>query len=191
MFTPAMVRHRKNLRDTVTDTYPNMKPDDVFDRIRKPGSAFIEWMDLEQVCEKANCPAAVLEDLFAPYGTKALVVTKAQWEKFLNEGFPVYKSSGEAAALCDRHKFLLVKFIMGMKTKFGATIGEQWNASLARNPPNTINTILRISALCHLFQNMNWPFAPGEFVDALFAFYGEKVEELTYAQFSALFNAFS
>jgi hypothetical protein len=68
---------------------------------------------------------------------------------------------------------------------------QRWNAAVARNPPNTLKTQLKVSALCRLFENMTLPFSVSDFLDALFLFYEVRVEVTTFAQFRSLLNAFS
>lgn len=192
MYTPGVTRHRKNLRQAICQSFPGKEPEDLFMTICKQNSIqFINMAALEPFCQKASVPAAVLHNIFAPYGTKDVLVTREQWVKFINDDFPDYENTFKAPTqLTDKQSFILTKFLGVLKTKFGATLSARWNSALARNPPNTLNTTLRISALVHLFNVMNLPFSNADFVDAIFAFYGEKVEGISFAQFGQLFDAF-
>ena len=189
MFTPGVTRHRDNVRQQINDAFPNVKPEDIFERVKKPGSQFIELYDLEPYCEKANCPAAAVQNVFAPYGTKNMLITQAQWVNFMKQGFPLHQDSPVTAPLDERQRFLLTKFVQSLQIKFGRSMGDKWNAALLRNPPDAVNTSLKLSALCQLFENMNLPFTVSEFIDALFIFYGEKIDSISKVQFGDLFSA--
>jgi hypothetical protein len=189
MFTPVLTRQRKNLRQSVNDAFPGQSAPSTFDRIVQR-CAFLTIDDLETFCEKIKCPAASLENIFAPYGVRNLLITRAQWINFMQDDFPKWPSPEVPAVLNDRQNFLLSKYTANLKMKFGGTLRRRWNAALARNPPNTLNTVLRVSALCRLFETMNLPFTVNDFVDSLFAFLSVKVEAITFQQFCELFNAF-
>jgi hypothetical protein len=188
MFTPGISRHRKNLRQVIGETFPG--DPDTFEKVKKPNMQFITMDDLEPYCERISCPAAALENLFAPYHVKALLITQGQWQAFMNDDFPTHPRNPCPQGLTERQTFILSKFVTSIKTKFGGTLTQRWNAALARNPPNTINTQLKVSALCRLFENTNLPFSVSDFVDALFLFYEVRVEAITFAQFGSLLNAF-
>jgi hypothetical protein len=188
MFTPGTSRHRKNLRQAVVEASPGIS--DTFDRVKKPNAQFITMDDLEPYCERISCPAAALENVFAPYNVKALMITQGQWKAFMEDDFPVHPRNACPEGLTDRQTFILSKFVTSIKTKFGGTLSQRWSTALARNPPNAINTQLKVSALCRLFENTNLPFSVSDFVDALFLFYGERVEAITFAQFVSLLNGF-
>lgn len=194
MFTPSFARLRKNLRQAVIDEFPNEDANVMFDRIRQDGIQFIQITDLERFCEAAECPASALPNVFAPYGVRQMLIGRPQWLHFINDGLcsdcEADKSLKERSNLSERQTFLMNKFVHNMKTKFGNIVSKCWNAALARNPPNTLNTTLRLSALCHLFENMNLPFTVSEFVDSLFTFYGEKIEGITFDQFELLCESF-
>lgn len=194
MFTPSFSRLRKNLRQAVIDEFPNQDAGVMFDSIRQDGIQFIQVADLERFCEKAECPASALPNIFAPYGVRQMLIGRPQWSHFINDGLcsdcEADKSLKERSQLTERQHFLMNKFVHSMKVKFGNTVYKCWNAALARNPPNTLNTTLRLSALCHLFETMNLPFSVSEFVDSTFTFYGGKIEGITFGQFELLFDSF-
>jgi hypothetical protein len=189
MFTPEVTRQRKNLRQAVNDAFPAQAAMATFERIAQR-RAFISPDDIEPFCEKIRCPAASLENIFAPYGVRSLLITRAQWVAFMQDDFPQWQIPELGPALNDRQAFLLTKFLASLRTKFGGTLRQRWSAALARNPPNTLNTTLRVSALCRLFECTNLPFAVSDFVDALFVFLGERVEGITFHQFCQFLNAF-
>jgi hypothetical protein len=190
MFTPATVKLRKDLRQAISDTFPTDSAVGIFDKIRQKSKLYIEMNDLETYCEKVLCPAAALEILFAPYGVKDLFINKLQWTAFMDDDFPVWTDGPSPASLTDRQFFILSKFITHLRTKFGGTVTQRWQAVLARNPPNTLNTELKLSAMCQLFAHTTLPFASSEFVDALFAFFGEKIDGINFAQFGNFLRAF-
>ena len=144
--------------------------------------------DLERFCEMGNVPAASLDLIFSPYGVKDIQINSQQFTRFFNDDFPIYDSLHLSKELTERQTFILSKFLNIIRTKFGATLSQRWNSALTRNPPSKLNTTLKLSALCHLFQETNLPFSVSEFVDALFVFYGEKFDEVSFAQFGKLFS---
>ena len=190
MFTPAVARLRRNLRQAVVDAFPREEASVVFDKVKQDDTQCIQMADLEKFCETAHCPAAALENVFAPYGVRKMLINKVQWVTFMNDDMCSDVEGKNSTNLTDRQTFIMGKFIHRLKMKFGVGLSSIWNAAIARNPPNTINTTLRLAAFCHLFHNMNLPFEVTEFVDALFSFYGEKIEGITFEQFEALFHAF-
>ena len=193
MFTPGTSRHRRNLRQVLNDVFPKTDPEIIFERVKKPRAEFVEINDLEPYCEKANCPAAVLENLFGPYGVKNLLINRSQWINFMKDDFPLYIEKEDLAAepLNQRQNFILKKFVEGLLTKFGSKMSDKWNAAILRNPPGALNDTLKTTALCKLYENMNLPFSTAEFIDALFLFYGERIDGITRPQFQDLFTSFS
>lgn len=190
MFTPSITLHRRNLRNAICEAFPGETPAAVFKKIARPKSQLITLFDLEPYCQKESIPAAVLETIFAPYGVKDVEISLPQFIQFLNDDFPNYDTDAHInPAITDKQRFILSKFLGFLRIKFGTTLSQRWNSALARNPPNTLNTTLRLSALCHMYESMNLPFTVSEFVDALFAFYGDKIEGITFAQFGDLLTA--
>ncbi|OHT08063.1 hypothetical protein TRFO_23605 [Tritrichomonas foetus] len=190
MYTPSITKHRKSLRQSICSFYPGVEPATIFRRICPRGSSIIGMADLEPYCEKGSVPACSLEMVFAPYNVKNVQISKNQFIHFMNDDLPRYeKETAKTSSLSKRQNFILTKFIGNLRVKFGSTITQRWTSALSRNPPNTINTSLRVSALCHLFYEMNLPFTVSEFVDSLFAFYGSKIESITFKQFGELFSS--
>jgi hypothetical protein len=190
MFTPATVKLRKDLRQAISANFPTDASDIIFDKVRQTSKPYIQIDDLESYCEKVLCPASALELIFAPYGVKELVINKQQWIAFLDDDFAVWTDDPSPNALTERQFFILSKFLTHMRTKFGGTTTQRWQAMLARNPPNTLNTELKVSALCQLFVNTALPFAVSEFVEALFAFFGAKIDYISFDQFGSFVRAF-
>ncbi|OHS95635.1 hypothetical protein TRFO_38230 [Tritrichomonas foetus] len=190
MFTPTVTLQRRNLRNAICERFPGMQPSDIFTKIAQPKCKIIFIQDLEEYCKIAEIPAVALDSIFAPYGVKDVQIALPHFITFLNDDFPVHDNTPRLnSELTDKQTFILSKFLGILRTKFGSTLSQRWNSALTRNPPNTLNTTLRLSALCHLYQDMNLPFTSSEFVDALFAFYGEKVEGISFSQFGELFSS--
>lgn len=190
MYTPEICGLRKNLRQAIISEFPSSSAMQTFEQIKNPEHDFIEMYELERFCEKALCPAAALEHVFAPYGVKSTTISDKQWGSFMNDDFAFQASQAKTGELNDRQMFILTKFIRTLSWKFGGTMSERWSAVVARNPPNTQNSVLKLSALCSLYQFMNLPFSVSEFVDSLFIFYGKKVDGIDFSEFSRLFNTF-
>ena len=193
MYTPSITRYRKNLRSSICSFFPNEDPAIIFRKICRRGSQVITIPDLEVFCEKVSVPAGCLDKVFAPYKVKNVQISKNQFIQFMYDDLPheeeakIIKTNEN---LTKRQIFLLSKFVGNLRTKFGNSTNQRWASALARNPPNTLNTMLRLSALCHLFYEMNLPFTVSEFIDAMFAFYGSKIEAINFMQFQRLFSAF-
>jgi hypothetical protein len=190
MFTPATVKLRKDLRQAISDNFPNDSSAVIFDKVRQQKKLYIQMSDLESYCEKVLCPAATLDTIFAPYGVKEMVINKLQWISFLDDDFPVWADGPPPQSLTERQFFIVSKFVTHLRTKFGGTVQQRWQSVLARNPPNTLNTELKLSALCQLFVHSTLPFSVNEFVDALFVFFGGKIDSISFAQFGDFLRAF-
>ena len=188
MFTPTITRHRKALRRAICQLQPGKDPKEVFALMCLPTEPVIPFLSLEKPCEIASVPAAALEDLFSLYGCKDAVINEPQFVRFMNDDFPSYETPKAKYQISDKQSFILSKFLGGIRNKTGSTIAERWNYALSRNPPNASNTTLKISALCRIYSEMVLPFSVSEFIDSLFAFFGEKCEEITFNQFGELFG---
>ncbi|EAY06608.1 hypothetical protein TVAG_056020 [Trichomonas vaginalis G3] len=191
MFTPKITKERKILRVEITKAFPGAKPKEIFDKVVNEQAPVITFRTVAEYCEKPEIDTDHLADIFAPYGVNDPFISLSQWTEFLNDDFADYENGikyGEK--LTEKQNFILLKFMGILRTKFGASMASRWNSALARNPPNASNTELRVSALCRIFHDTNLPFEPAEFVDAIFAFYDEKLETLTFDQFSQLFAAY-
>lgn len=190
MYTPDICNLRKGLRQAIISEFPTASSIATFEKIKKPEQEFIEMLDLERFCEQALCPASALPNIFAPYGVKGFAISQEKWASFMNDDFAFHRETSQTSELTERQMFILTKFIRSLSWKFGGTMSDRWGAVVARNPPNTQNSVLKLSALCSLFQFMNLPFTVSEFVDSLFIFYGKKVDGIDFSEFSRLFNTF-
>lgn len=191
MFTPKITKERKILRTEIAKTHPGAKPKDIFDILVSDKAPVITFKTIAQYCEKPEIDTDHLMNIFGPYGVNDPFVSLPQWTEFLNDDFADYENGihyGEH--MTEKQNFILLKFMGILRTKFGGSMASRWNAALARNPPNASNTTLRVSALCRIFRDTNLPFNPEEFVEAIFAFYDDKLETLTFNQFSQLFAAY-
>lgn len=191
MYTPPIQKERRNLRNTISRRYPGHDPQYIFTEIKSDKAPVVTFMAIAQFCDEAQVNSDHLHEIFAPYGVTEPYLTFQQFQKFLYDDFPDYNNStplGEK--LTDRQRFLLLKFAAILRTKLEASLIKKWNVALTRNPPNALNTTLRISALCKLFSEMSLPFTVSEFVDAIFVFYDAKLEDITFYQFAQLFAVF-
>ena len=191
MFTPKTERQRKELRAAISKSFQGLSPKNIFDKIKLPNAPIVTFRTIAQWCEPLEINPDNLHNIFGPYCGNEPYLNQDQWEKYLNDDFADYENVVKVGEhLTEQQNFILVKFMGVLRTKFGATMTARWNAALSRNPPNAPNTSLRVSAMCRIYQETNLPFDASEFVDALFAFYDEKLETITFDQFSQLFSAY-
>ena len=66
-----------------------------------------------------------------------------------------------------------------------------WVQAKSLNSFEYDNSNLRLAALCKFADESNLQFSTEEFVEAVFAFLGERTDHLTYEQFSRLMNSFA
>ena len=191
MFTPATERQRKRLRAEITKSFPGSSVKDIFEKIKMPNAPIVTFRTISQWCDRLDINPDNLHNIFGPYGVNEPYLNEEQWRTYMNDDFADYENFVKVGEnLTEKQNFILLKFMGVLRTKFGSTMIARWNAALTRNPPNAPNTSLRVSALCRIYQDTNLPFDASEFVDALFAFYDQKMETLTFDQFSQLFTAY-
>jgi len=192
MFSPILVRYRQDLRETISEEYPGIKAQDIFEIIKHKEAPVITFRTISEYCSKKDIPFAEIKNIFQPYDVNIPVVNLSQWTKFFNDGFPDFSIKTQIKQdVSEKQKFILHKFIHIMNSKFGSSTTLRWNSLIMRNPPNTGNKTLRISALCRLFEDTNLPFDVTEFLDALFAFNGQKSDAVSFEQYVNLFRAFT
>lgn len=191
MYTPETTRERKILRNEINHKFVDVNPINIFKNLQSKLHPVITFSTLQPFCLSADIPLESLPAIFAPYGVNEPYISQQQFIKFFNDDFPDYTKTGYAPGpLNEQQKFILQKFMYILRNKFGSTMNSRWTAALTRNPPNSLNTDLRVSALCRLYSEMNLPFTASEFVDSLFAFYQEKVTSISFDQFTQLFTTF-
>ena len=191
MYTPETTRQRKELRNIINKEFPGVKPCALFEKFKMPKAPVISFRTISQWSDKLEINPDNLSNIFAPYGVSEPYLSSQQWEKFLNDDFANYENDVKfGESLTEKQNFILIKFMGVLRTKFGASMISRWNSALTRNPPSAPNTSLRVSALCRIYRDTNLPFDASEFVDAIFAFYNEKMESITFDQFSQLFTAY-
>ena len=192
MFTPSIIRLRKELRDYITLKYYNKKAEEIFNLLKNEKAPVITFKTISTFCLEKEIPFENIENIFLPYGINNPYISLEQWIQFFNDDFSNFNNIYHFETLItERQKFILSKFINILRTKFGGKLSDRWKSSLQRNPPNSKNTKLYISSLCKLFNDMNLPFSTEDFIDSLFSFFGNKFETININQFDNLFKAFT
>ena len=191
MFTPITLRQRKALRTQIEKSNLGLKPKQIFDKYKMPKAPVISFRAISEWCKPIDIDPENLNNIFGSYGVTEPYLNLKQWESFMNDDFANYENEERyGQTLSEKQNFILTKFMGVMRTKFGSSMIDRWNHAIKRNPPNDSNVSLRVSSLCRIYQDTNLPFDASDFVDAIFAFYDEKLESLTFDQFSKLFSAY-
>lgn len=193
---------RTELRKAIAQEYGNTDPAIIYEKLK--ASDVMRFEDLKDICATAKVPEWALSGIFSAYNVHGNAVTKDKFITFIQD--EVKFEAGTSALNSDlskEHASILSTFVEALCTKRTQAIAIRdslsterlkmsnvWVFVIRMNPPGTSEKFVRLATLCRLVDEYNLSFDIESFIDAIFAFFGTKLDQLDFEQFSALIRAF-
>lgn len=191
MFSNQYVDMRNKLRKCITDTLPGLTTDNIYTKL-KGYDVNLTQKDLIPFCKAVQIPVDLLPNLLSPYGIRENRISRQNWKLFFEDefctSFPVLPIPPN---LNSEQVDILTKFANSIRSRTEQSIASQWIFVADRNPTGSPPARLRLSAFCHIVEELDLVLEQTELIDAILTFYGKKLDELDYIQFAQLMQTFN
>ena len=196
---------RRKLRLEVTNSFPNLSPLDIYERIKKKERPDIFFDDLESYCNSALINSKLLPDIFSCYNVSSPRVKKDRFIKFLADGVGTCDFQPEVpSSLSEEQVAILDRFCKTLKSRKTqglpvfpcsgvserSSLSNLWTSLCRMSPQREKLTHVRLAALCQIASELNMSFTSEEFLDALFNFFGTTLDAIDFQQFAHLMETF-
>ena len=182
--------YRRRLRHEILEKFQGIALEQVYEAIRNKEAPAMVIDDLKCFCDAAGIPVENLPAILAPYRVSAQRISLDKFKSFLDDEV---LCKGEVADLTsrvtDEQAEILASFTSAVRTR--SARANAWVQLVRLNQPGVSDRHIRLATLCRLVDDYNLSFSIDSFIDAVFAFFGEKLDELDYDQFTALLQAFA
>lgn len=193
---------RTELRKAITQEYGKTDPGTIYESLKK--SDVMRFEDLLDICALANVPEQSLSGIFSAYNVHGTAVTKDKFVTFIQDEVKFGTDARELnTELTKEQTSILSAFVDALCTKRTQAIATRDSLSTERlkmsnvwvfvvrmNPPGTSEKFVRLATLCRLVDEYNLSFDVESFIDAVFAFFGTKLDQLDFEQFASLMRTF-
>ena len=192
--------YRRQLRHAILDDYQGVPCEQIYKDLKNPELPTLFTQDLQKFYEPLGIPESQLSAILAPYGIATKRISVDKLKKFLEDEVTCKSEEGQLKGrVNDVQDRILTTFsnaIRTRKTQAGDGTGTVqmssiWIYLVRMNPPGASDKVVRLATLCKLVDEYNLSFSVESFIDAVFTFFGEKIDQLDYGQFAALVRAFS
>lgn len=191
MYSVETVGLRSKLRQVISDSVPDCTTPVVYEKLKTNGAQKLTLGDLAPFAESVNIPAEKLPLLLQPYGVTDKQITLASWRSFYEDEFSyVTKPMPIPQTLNKAQIEILTNFAARLRSRTESKISVQWTYMLARNPTGASSAKIRLSAFCHLVDEMDLAFDHAMLIDALLAFFGKKTTALDFNEFALFMQTF-
>lgn len=195
---------RKSLRHQIIQSFHNLNSKQIYYAIKNPDLPALFSPDLEPFCKEIEMPVSLLPDVFSPYEIFNSRIKENNFIRFIEDEVTCESIEIQLPTnLKDEQIAIINKFANALRnrklqsnlngdsiTSERSSIARQWTFVVRLNTSTDHNNHVRIAALCRLAQEMNLTFPPEAFIDAIFTFFGKKLDELNYDQFTQLMTTF-
>lgn len=199
MFSNETVELRKLLRHIVTATFPTLSTDQIYDKIKPKFQLSMTTTDLKPFCKAIELPFSKLTIVLTPYGIYDQSISKKNWKCFMEDefscSFPTIpipsKLTSTQTTFFSRFVNIIGSRASSINQSRHSFISDQWCYVARFNPTGSKGNTLRLSAFCHILKELDILIKPEDFINAMFVFFGKKLEELDYQEFAQFIQAFN
>lgn len=211
MTTKETARYRKELRHAITNAYPHMDSLQIFNAMKKENEYVLFFEDLFEICQGANIPFNELKNIFASYQIFSKHLSKKNFIKFMEDEYSPMTTSPLPNTLTKEQKEILQCFVhvlLERRTQASPPsnknlvyvhslssekmlFSQHWIFAIKYNPPGSDDSRVRLAAFLKMIDEMNLPFSFDDFIDAIFNFFGQKIDSFDYDQFTRFIETFS
>ena len=192
MYSSANVALRNKLRAQIEAEFPNQSGKEVFEKIKQEGNAYIIFEDLYPFCDAANIPYDSLTQILSPYQPRDCLLSCKKFVKFYDGALQIASPPMPISEDVSRDSVLvLTSFCTAIRVRTSPHPSERWSQILSKNPASAEPSKIRLASLCRLCDEYNLPFKPSHFIDAIFEFFGKKLDALDFEEFTKLMATFA
>ena len=191
MFSPNVISLRNKFRAQLDVEFPSLSPIDIFTKLKNQESNKLNIVDLAPICERANIPVNMLEKIFSPYNNRDSYISQKKFESFYKDEY--LNSTTKVTTVNEtspENSLILRSFCNALKAKKKLSATELWSYVVRHNVSQTEQSRARVATLCRLSDEYNMPFNAARFIDAMFEFYGRKMESINFQEFLDLITTF-
>ena len=195
---------RRNLRHQILDEFRGYSSEKIYYELKNPDLPCLFLADLQRFCEKGEIPVGIVPKILAPYRVYSNRISLSKFVSFLSDEVTCKLDENPLSnRVNDAHSQILTVFtdaIRSRRTQGNTCYDERrtenlqlssmWVFLIKLNPPGSSDKYVRLATLCKLVDYYNLSFSVEEFIDAVFAFFGEKLDKLDFEQFALLMQAF-
>jgi hypothetical protein len=204
MTAKAIWLARSKIRHLIISDFAQLNSREICQAVKNPAVPDIRFVDLIPYCERAEVDPQLLPDIFASYEVSTDRIPLAKFIQFVEDEVTCKSLDlGIPKDLTFENRTILSKFCRAIRSRRTtgspmpneiiserASVGNIW-AHLTRLSPSQMKvSVIRVAGLCHLAQDMRMTFSAESLIDALFQFLQQKVEFITFQQFTLLMDAF-
>lgn len=197
--------YRKNLRHAIFAQYPTLSSKDIYKAIKNPNLPDLFFEDLSSFCEKLEIPMHYLSDIFASYKISSNRISEEKFIKFIEDEVSCKSIPKNLPPnITDEQIAILNKFATAIRNhrtqampskKAGLSserpsYSQQWVFLTRMNSTKSISAKLRVSSILHFCEEVNLAIPPEQFIDSLFTFFEEKLDAITFQQFTHIMETF-
>jgi hypothetical protein len=212
LMTNRVGKHRQALRHEILNSFPGIYLNSVAAAVKSPGQSRIRFADLESFCESAGVPVSALPDIFSSYHVNVNRMSEAKFIEFLRDEVTCTRIEPRLnPSLTNVQIAALTQFVAIIKSRktqnYVSNAGKSeigrglsgkryqlsstWSLLLKMNPQQSGEQYIRIATLCRVAAELGLGLSTEEFIDALFAFYNRRIDQITFDEFAQLVEAFA
>jgi hypothetical protein len=198
---------RRALRHQILSTFPGVPLKVIFAQVKAAGESQITFPDLEPYCASINVPVKTLPAIFSVYRPFVTRISEEVFVTFLQDEVRFTSTEREVNHnLTDDQATIIKSFVGIVKSRktheyhSGEPLGAKsqslvgaryrlsfiWNYLPRLNPLHSGENVVRVATLCRLAAEMELPASTEDFIDALFAFFQRKLDQLNFNEFAQL-----
>jgi hypothetical protein len=205
-----IANHRRSLRHAILKEFPGADLLDIVQRIKSPEKKRIHFSDLERFCNSANIPPTSLPGIFSAYHVFINRMSVDRFTKFLRDEVICKEDVLPLSpTLLDHQISALNQFVYIVKSRktrgYLPQIRESahtvsferfqlsttWSALLKLNTGSPTISFIRLATMCRLAAEFELGISTEDFIDAIFAFYGRKLDQINFSEYAQLMEAFA
>jgi hypothetical protein len=204
--------YRRALRHEILCAYPGFYLNKIAQQIKSPDSKRIYLSDLHRFCESGQIPISSLPAIFSSYKVFIGRMSEQKFVEFLRDEVTCRHDEPPLnPALTDNQATLLTQFVAIVKSrktrdympqvreKAGSptlsgeryALSSTWSTLMRMSTGQGSEKYIRVATLCRIAAEIELQTTTEAFIDALFAFYGRRLDQITFDEFAQLMEAFA
>lgn len=207
MATKETDRCRKVLREEIRSKFQGIPPRKIFKSLLPEGYNFLPFEIFYPFCEVKRIPKSELPLIFAKYNIFTPRVFEEKFIIFLEDEVD-FTNRQITLDLSLETKQILSRFSECLRSRRlqsappykqrpgdsicneRPSVAAEWVYARTYNPEGAGPRVIRLSALCKICDEARLRFSLDDFIDSIFEFFGQKIDELTFEQFALLIQTF-
>lgn len=198
-----VAKDRRTLRHEILKDFVGIESRKIVDAIKSPDLPFITFEDLRPYCERAKIPFEKLTDIFSLYEVFKKKISPKKFVSFLEDEVTCKTLEPNLNPnLTEDQINILTEFAEAIKNHRTTAISDEtlserslisnmWIFVIRYNPNITNTKYVRLATLCRIANDLNLSFTTDEFIDAVFTFFGIRIDQLDFTQFVKLMQTFA